>query len=499
MRPVPPKRRAGTAHASQTLLLTKEGRGGQSDADLEELDAVPEPWRLDVHRLALRARGRPSVEPIVETPSAGALARFYGPLAGTSLLLTVTNPILTGALARVHNASAALSGFGVAFALTGVLYAPLLVVQPVAATRILQGLDPAHVRRLAMALGGALSAIAVLLAFSGVGLHLLRTGVGLRGQTLIEARSAMQVLWPVPILTALRSLHQGRLVAGRHTAPIALATALRTMALAGVAAFLAMRSRGAWLAGAAFPLGLTVETTTVALAPAGAKAGLRSRGRERATPLANLSGPLVLNVVLWWATPLLITSVLARTPDAGLAIATFVVVEATGWFLAAPVGQLQNASIAWVDSVEAYRRVGMFALAIALCTTAVLVVLTLPAFREQVLWSWFHLDPGLMGPSLRAFPLTVGYPLLYAYRQYHQGLFVRVGHTGPVGRGAALRILVILAGGVALLHPLGTGGARFGIGLAVAGLFAEDAYLTLMCKRHALPRLRRRGAAGPDT
>jgi hypothetical protein len=104
-----------------------------------------------------------------------------------------------------------------------------------------------------------------------------------------------------------------------------------------------------------------------------------------------------------------------------------------------------------------------------------------------------------MRPSLRAFPLTVAYPLLYGHRQYHQGLFVRVGHTGPVGRGAALRILVILVGGVALLRPLGAGRARFGVGLAVAGLFAEDAYLTLMCKRHALPRLRRRGAAGPGT
>jgi len=66
-------------------------------------------------------------------------ARFYAPLAATSLLLTLTNPLLTSALSRNVNPAIALAGFGVAFSLCGVLYSPLLVGQQVAATRLLDG------------------------------------------------------------------------------------------------------------------------------------------------------------------------------------------------------------------------------------------------------------------------------------------------------------------------------------------------------------------------
>ena len=39
-------------------------------------------------------------------------ARFYAPLAATSLLLTVTNPLLISAMSRSVNPTIALAGFG---------------------------------------------------------------------------------------------------------------------------------------------------------------------------------------------------------------------------------------------------------------------------------------------------------------------------------------------------------------------------------------------------
>jgi hypothetical protein len=430
-------------------------------------------------------------------PGVREFARFYAPLAATSLLLTVTNPILTGALARAGNPTVALTGFGVAFAVTGVLYAPLLVLQQVTATRLLGGDGLDEVRKFALTWGVVSSAAEGSLAFSPVGAQLLRTVVGIRGDALGEALNAVQVLWPVPLLTGLRSIYQGRLVAGRHTGRIAMATALRTTVLATVAALLVARSGGAWLAGLAFTAGLAVETAVVALVPTGRAPLQTQRVTERGSQLRilSLSGPLMLNVVLWWATPLVIASVLARTVDADLAIATFVVVEAAAWFVAAPIGQLQNASIALVDGVRAHLRVRTFAATLALGMTLVLTVLAMPAIREEFLWSWFRLDSGLMAPCLLAFPLTVGYPLLYGSRQYHQGLFVRVGRTVPVARGAVLRMLVIVVGGAVLLRPLGGYGARLGVTLALVGLVVENAYLVVTCRRRVLPVLSGRAGA----
>jgi len=420
-----------------------------------------------------------------------AFARFYAPLAATSLLLTSTNPLLAAALARTSDPAVALSGYGVAFALTGVLYAPLLVFQQITAARLLAAGDLAAVRRFSLLVGVLFSGLAAAVAFTAVGEWVFETIVGVHDAILDEALEAMVFLWPVPILTGVRALHQGRLVAGHRTHPIASATALRTVVLAVVAFGLTMSGGGAWVGAVAFTVGLFLEVTVVALAPAPLPqrpeaTELESPGEDR---LLSSSWPLMLNVLIWWATPLVINSVLARTPEPDCSIAAFTVVEAVAWFLTAPVGQMQHASLALVDSRAAHARVRKFGATLAGGVTVALAILALPSLREFVLWTGFRLAPSLLEPAGLAFPVAALYPVLYAHRQYHQGLFVRVGLPGLVGRGAVLRMAIILAAAPLLLGPMGRNGARLGVTLAVVGLFGEALFLDVVSRRQAIPRL----------
>jgi len=422
----------------------------------------------------------------------GSFARFYLPLVATSYLLTATNPLLAAALARSSDPANALAGYGVAFALIGVLYAPLLVVQQVATARLLGLGDLAPVRRLTIAVGLALSAVAALIAFTPLGVVVFERVVGVHDLILDQARSAMTALWPVPALTGLRALNQGRLVAGQRTQPMAWATGVRTVVLAIVAFALTATSAGAWLGAVAFTMGLAAEAVLVAVSPAPTPTVARAeveQEEEGEDRLLSFSSPLVLNVMLWWSTPLIINSVLARTPEPDCSIAAFTVVEAVAWFLTAPVGQLQHASLALVGSREAHRRVRTYAAALAIGVTGVLAVLSVPAVREWILWTGFRLDPSLLEPAGLAFPVAALYPVLYGHRQYHQGLFVRTDCTGLVGRGAVLRIVVILAAAPILIGPMGSNGARLGVTLAVVGLVAEDVFLELMSRRKAMPTL----------
>jgi hypothetical protein len=420
------------------------------------------------------------------------------PLIATSYLLTATNPLLAAALARTPDPATALAGYGVAFALIGVFYAPLLVVQQVAAARLLSLGDLTSVRRFTLAIGVVLSALAGLVAFTPVGVAVFERIVGVHDAILDEALSAMTAFWPVPALTGLRALHQGRLVAGHRTPAIATATGARTGVLTVVAFSLTASTAGAWLGAVAFTTGLAVEAVFVALAPAptptvAERVDLEGEGEDR---LLSFSTPLMLNVLLWWSTPLIINSVLARTPEPDCSIAAFTVVEAVAWFLTAPVGQLQHASLALVDRRRAHDQVRLYAGGLALIVTGLLAVLSIPALREWVLWTGFRLDPSLLEPAGLAFPVAALYPVLYGHRQYHQGLFVRTGCTGLVGRGATLRIVVILAAAPLLLGPMGANGARLGVTLAAIGLLAEDVYLEVMARLRALPLLAARPPGG---
>ena len=423
--------------------------------------------------------------------TAGGFAKFYLPLVATSYLLTATNPLLAAALARTSDPATALAGYGVAFALIGVIYAPLLVVQQVTAQRLLSAGDMGRVRRYTAVISLVLSGVAAIIAFTPVGVFIFERIVGVHDLILDEALSAMTALWPVPILTGVRALHQGRLVAGHKTQPIAFATGARTSVLAVVAFVLTTTPAGAWLGAVAFTAGLAAEALIVTFAKApppsvAENTAVESEGEDR---LLSFSSPLMLNVMLWWSTPLIISSVLARTPEPDCSLAAFTVVEAVAWFLTAPVGQLQHASLALVDCREAHARVRLYAGGLAVTVTLFLGILAIPVIRETILWTGFRLDPSLLEPAGLAFPVAALYPALYGHRQYYQGLFVRAGCTGLVGRSAVLRIVVIFAAAPLLLGPMGANGARLGVTLAVVGLVAEAVFLEIMGRTRALPLL----------
>lgn len=425
-------------------------------------------------------------------------ARFYAPLAATSLLLTATNPLLTSAMSRSVNPASALAGFGVAFSLCGVLYSPLLVGQQVAATKLLEGRPFAPVQGFWVRVGLLCSLGALAVAFTPVGNWVFEGLMGVRGDIFEEARLAMAFLSPVPMLTSFRAVHQGRLVAGHRTNPIAVATGFRTGVLAVVAFALTWATpAGAWVGAAAFSAGLLVETLLVAYTRAGsdgayhpvAAEGVELAVGEGDDRMLRFSTPLMANVLLWWGTPLLINSVLARTAFPAEAIAAFVVVEAVAWFVTAPVGQFQHVSIALVDCTEAHRKAQKWALALALFVAALLATVSLPAVRTPVLGSVFELDPGLLSDIGLALPFTIAYPLLYGHRQYYQGLFIRCGRSDAVGWGAVLRVVTVLAVAVAALGPLGDRGAVLGVLAASVGLAVEGIFLERVSRHQVMPTL----------
>jgi len=423
-------------------------------------------------------------------------ACFYAPLAATSLLLTLTNPLLTSAMSRSVNPTVALAGFAVAFSLCGVLYSPLLVGQQVAATRLLAGDRFGPIQSFWLRIGTLLSLVTLAVGLSPLGDWVFGAVMGVSGDIFDEARTAIILLAPVPLLTATRAVHQGRLVAGHHTNPIALATGARTAVIALLAAVLTVSTLGgAWVGAAAFTLGLLIETVLVAGAPAAVDRPVHAvvadatALRVADARLLRFSTPLMANTLLWWSTPLLINSVLARSPFPAEAIAAFVVVEGIAWFLTAPVGQFQHVGIALVDCKPTHRAVRRWLILLAAGVAMLVGVVSLPPIRQVVLGAVFDLDAGLLSDIGAALPFAIAYPLLYGHRQYYQGLFMRSGRSDAVGWGAALRVATVLGVAVAGLGPLGQSGATLGVLSAVAGLAVEGLFLERVARRQVMTTL----------
>jgi hypothetical protein len=195
----------------------------------------------------------------------------------------------------------------------------------------------------------------------------------------------------------------------------------------------------------------------------------------------------MLNVLLWWSTPLLINVALARTATPELNISAFGIVEAVVWFLASPVGQLQHASIALVNGVDSHKKVRGFAMVVALGTFVPMAILALPAVWPPILSALYRPESGLLLNAGAALPIAVLYPFLYGHRQYYQGLFIRAGQPGTVGMGAVLRIASIVVAAALFLSSQGDRGAVFGVSLVVLGLGIEGSYLMAIARSRSLP------------
>ena len=103
------------------------------------------------------------------------------------------------------NCYIALAGFGVAFSLCGVLYSPLLVGQQVAATKLLVGHRFGPIQSFWLRVGALLSLVTLAVGFTPFGDWVFGGVMGVSGDILDEARSAIALLAPVPLLTAARA------------------------------------------------------------------------------------------------------------------------------------------------------------------------------------------------------------------------------------------------------------------------------------------------------
>lgn len=165
--------------------------------------------------------------------SYGGIARFYLPLALTSVIGLTVQPMLTFFMGRSVEPLASLAVFPVVHALSFVFRSFGLAYQEVAIA--LLGRRNEHldvVGRFALGLGLATSAALALVAFTPLADVWFQTISGLSPELAAYAVVPARILVPLPALSVLLSLQRAVLVQGRRTGPITGATATEVAVVA---------------------------------------------------------------------------------------------------------------------------------------------------------------------------------------------------------------------------------------------------------------------------
>jgi hypothetical protein len=191
------------------------------------------------------------------------LLSFYVPLALTTLITMVSQPILAFGLSHAAQPLESLAIWPVVMSLLFIGRSPGIAYQEVVVALLTSDEhDYAQLRRYAFTLAISGSLIFVVLALTPGAAFWYRYAAGLDPALVNMALLPTLLVAPVPGLGALLSWQRGVLVHRRHTRPISTAVALNMLTLAALTALVLLIPSlpGALLAATALTLSLIVES-----------------------------------------------------------------------------------------------------------------------------------------------------------------------------------------------------------------------------------------------
>ena len=204
-------------------------------------EASPQTVQADPHDIAETGRAAVSMAPAGTATHAsgdlrfGEIVRFYIPLALTSLIGIVVQPMLTFFMGRAPSPIESLAVFPVVHTL-GFIWRAVSLSYMDAVIALLgkhhQGYAP--IRRFGLGLGVVLTGSLGLIGFTPLCQVWLETVSGLSPELATIATKAIRVIAPIPFLGAILSLQRGVLMKIRKTGPISTATAVEMVTVAAV-------------------------------------------------------------------------------------------------------------------------------------------------------------------------------------------------------------------------------------------------------------------------
>ncbi len=191
--------------------------------------------------------------------------------------------------------------------------------------------------------------------------------------------------------------------------------------------------------------------------------------------------PLALQWIMMATEGPFLAAVIARLADPTFNLAAYGVAFAFAILVESPVIMLMSASTALVEDAASYRKLRTFALGLSLLSTALLLLLLVPAVFDLVLRSGLGLPTEVADLVYGALWILLPWPAAIGYRRFLHGLLIRAGLTRRVMLGTLFRLFAMGATGL-LLAGFDLPGAWVGAGALSAGVVLEAGIAHFMAR-----------------
>jgi hypothetical protein len=441
-------------------------------------------------------------------PPAGAdlpIRRIFNtwwPLAFSWLLMGAELPVLSAVVARLPNPEVNLAAYGgIVFSLALIVESPIIMLLAASTALCKDWASYQLVRRFMLVLGGSMTAIHVLIAFTPLYYVVVEDILGVPPEIVEPGRIGMMLMTPWTWSIAYRRFNQGVMIRFGHSQTVSVGTVIRLSADALVltVGYLIGTIPGIVVATLAVSTGVISEAVYSGIA-------VRPVVRNELKPSPPATPPLTVRAFLSFYVPLAMTSLIfllaqpigsaaiSRMPRPLESLAVWPVV--TGLvFMFRSLGVAYNeVVVALLEVPRSYANLRRFAVWLAGASAAALLLMAATPLSNYWFGTVSALSPPLAEMARLGLWLALPLPVFAVLQSWFQGAILHGRRT----RGVTEAVVIYLAVS-AVLYPAGVVWGKWAglyIGLAVMAISMAAQTLWLWHRsRPVMEEVRRRDTA----
>jgi progressive ankylosis protein len=197
----------------------------------------------------------------MQSLTTGKILRFWLPLAGTWLMMSVEGPFIAAIIARMVDPEANLAAYGVAFSFALIIEAPVIMMMTASTSLVRDAQSLSKLRQFNWILNGSITALMLVLLIPKIFFFITINAIKLPQDYADLAYMATIILLPWPAAIGIRRFYQGVLIGNHATRRVVYGTVSRLVSMGSTAVILSQCTDfpGVCIGAAALSAGVTAE------------------------------------------------------------------------------------------------------------------------------------------------------------------------------------------------------------------------------------------------
>ena len=385
------------------------------------------------------------------------ILKFWLPLAGTWLMMSLEGPFIAAIIARLVDPKFNLAAYGVAFSFALIVEAPVIMMMTASTSLVKDYKSLKKLRLYTWILNGIITVFMLILIIPQVFFFLTLDLIGLPENVAKLTHVGTIILLPWPGAIGFRRFYQGVLIRNHATRRVAYGTVIRLFSMASTALGLYIFTKlpGVYIGTAALSAGVTMEAISTRFMVRNILGRLKAAGdavaEEPDSPLTfafinKFYYPLALTSMLTLGVHPLITFFIGKSNMALESLAVLPVVSSFV-FLFRGVGlSYQEAAITMLGSgKENDRVVYRFAAVLGLALASALIITAITPLSRLWFSNVSGLSEELTGLALTPLLIMGLFPASTVLISMQRAILVKAGQTSPITHATIIEVLTIIS------------------------------------------------------